>query len=399
MLIGREREQRLIEKLLAQARGGASAALVIRGEAGIGKTAVLEHAAAESGMRALRCIGVESEHDLPCAGLEALFRPVIELIERLPGPQAAALRSAFGLSSGRVEDRLLLGLATLGLLAEATEEEPLLCLVDDLQWLDGPSAQALLFAARRLGAEGVVILFAVRDDPADWFEVPGLEQLTLSPLSDTAAREVVASRREAGLGRVAEQRLLREAAGNPLALELPVRNGAAGDATGIEAAFRARVMGLPRETRQLLLLAAVSDGEEMGTWPDLTRLVDLPPTARLAAVEANLIGDLDAIVFRHPLARPAVHNACSRAERAEAHRVLAAGATDPLSRVSHLAAAAQQPDEPLAAQLEEAAAAAARRGAFAVGRDRSRPRRRSLVRRRRAGSPPDRGRAGVLGRG
>lgn len=367
MLIGREREQRSIENLLAQARGGASAALVIRGEAGIGKTAVLEHAAAGSGMRALRCTGVKSEHDLPFAGLGQLFRPVIELIERLPGPQSAALGSAFGLSSGRVEDRLLLGLATLGLLAEATEQEPLLCLVDDLQWLDGPSAQALLFAARRLGAEGVVMLFAVRDDPADWFEAPGVEQLTMSPLSDIAAREVLATRRgAAALGRAAEQRLLREAGGNPLALlELPVGNGAAGDATGIEAAFRARVMGLPSETRQLLLLAAVSDGEEMGTWPELMRLVDLPPTARLAAVEASLIGDLDAIVFRHPLARAAVHNACSRAERAEAHRVLASGTTDPVSRVSHLAAAAQQPDDALAAQLEEAAAAAARRGAFA----------------------------------
>lgn len=366
MLIGREREQRSIENLLAQARAGVSGALVIRGEAGIGKTAVLEHAAAGSGIRALRCTGVESEHDLPFAGLEQLFRPVIELIERLPGPQAAALGSAFGLGPGRAEDRLLLGLATLGLLAEAAEEEPLLCLVDDLQWLDGPSAQALLFAARRLGAEGVVMLFAVRDDPADWFEAPGVEELTMSPLSDTAAREVLAARRGPVLGRTAEQRLLREAAGNPLALlELPVRNGAAGEATGIEAAFRARVMGLPRETRQLLLLAAVSDGDDVGAWPELMRLVDLPPTARLAAVEASLIGDLDAIVFRHPLARAAVHNACSRAERAEAHRVLASGATDRLSRISHLAAAAQQSDEALAAELEEAGTAAARRGAFA----------------------------------
>jgi hypothetical protein len=122
-----------------------------------------------SGMRELRCRGVESEHDLPFAGLEQLFRPVRQLVDGLPNPQATALRSAFGLSSERVEDRLLLGLATLSLLAEASEEGSLLCLVDDLQWLDGPSAHAVLFAARRLGAEAVVMLFAVRDNPADWF--------------------------------------------------------------------------------------------------------------------------------------------------------------------------------------------------------------------------------------
>ena len=172
-LVGRDPEHRLIENLLKDACDGASAALVVRGEPGIGKTAVLEQAAESSGLRTLRCTGVESEHDLPFAGLEQLLRPARGLIERLPRPQAAALNSAFGLSSDRVDDRLLVGLATLGLLAEAAEDAPLLCLVDDLQWLDGPSVQALLFAARRLGAEGVVMLFAVRDDPADWFDAPG----------------------------------------------------------------------------------------------------------------------------------------------------------------------------------------------------------------------------------
>jgi hypothetical protein len=176
VLIGRDPEQRLIDSLIEGARGGASAALVIRGDAGIGKTALLEQALETSRTHALRCIGVQSEHDLPFAGLEQLFRPVRDLADRLPDPQAATLRSAFGLSSDRVEDRLLLGVATLGLLAEAGGDQPLLCVIDDLQWLDPPSAQALLFAARRLGAEGVVMLFAVRDDPADWFETPGMQE-------------------------------------------------------------------------------------------------------------------------------------------------------------------------------------------------------------------------------
>src|ERR1700733_4017669 len=183
MLIGRDPEQRLIEGLLEGARGGTSAALLIRGEAGMGKTAVLEHVAQSSGFRTLRCTGVESEHEIPLAGLEQLLRPLHGLVDRLPAPQAAALRSALGMSGNRVEDRLLLGLATLNLLAEATTDGPLLCTIDDLQWVDGPSAQAMLFAARRLGAEGVVMLFAVRDDPAGFFEAPGLQQLTLGPLA------------------------------------------------------------------------------------------------------------------------------------------------------------------------------------------------------------------------
>jgi len=339
MLIGRDPEQRLVESLLEDARSGASAVLLIRGEAGIGKTAILEHAAETSGIRTLCCTGVESEHDLTFAGLEQLLRPLRSLIDRLPDPQASALRSALGVSGERVEDRLLLGLATLNLLAEATADGPLLCIVDDLQWVDGPSAQALLFAARRLGAEGVVMLFAVRDDPASWFEAPGLQQLTLAPLSEAAAREVVATSRGAVLSQEMQRRLLAQAAGNPLALlELPARDGAVGDATAIEASFRARMVGLPPQTRRLLLLAAASDAEEPGMWMELARIGDLPPTATRAGVDAGLIGDVDAIVFRHPLVRSAVYNASSEAERAEAHRRLACAATDSLARASHLAA-------------------------------------------------------------
>jgi DNA-binding CsgD family transcriptional regulator len=366
MLIGRDPEQQLIESLLEDASNGVSGALVIRGEVGIGKTAVLEHAAQSPGLRTLRCAGTESEHDLTFAGLEQLLRPLHALVDRLPDLQASALRSALGLSGERVEDRLLLGLATLNLLAEATGDGPVLCIVDDLQWVDGPSAQAMLFVARRLDVEGVVMLFAVRDDPAGWFDAPGLQQLTLAPLSEAAAREVVGSARGASLSRAAQSQLLQQARGNPLALlELPAEDLANAEASGLDAAFRARVAGLPRQARALLVLAAASESEETRTWSELARLADLPPTAQRAGVDAGLIGDVDAVVFRHPLARSAVYSASSPTERVEAHRLLASAAIDPLARALHLAAATDEPDDALAATLEEAASAATRRGAFA----------------------------------
>jgi DNA-binding CsgD family transcriptional regulator len=365
VLIGRDPEQRLIEGLLKQACHGTSAALVVRGEPGIGKTALLEHAASSSGMRTLRCTGIESEHDVPFAALEQLLRPVMAGADRLPDPQAAALRGAFGLSGERVEDRLLLGLATLNLLAETTRDAPLVCLVDDLQWVDGPSAQALLFAARRLDAEGLVMLFAVRNDPGDWFETPGIAQLTLGPLSDPEARQVVATR-GARLSRAAEQRLVGHAGGNPLALlELAAADSTSRYATGVEAAFRARIVGLSADTRRVLALASINDLPELATWTQLERLVDLPSAAIRPGVAAGLVSELDAIVFRHPLVRSAVYNASSRAQLVEAHRTLAFATTDPVSRASHLAAAAQEPDEALAAELDDAATAASRRGAFA----------------------------------
>jgi DNA-binding CsgD family transcriptional regulator len=366
MLIGRDPEQRLIESLLEDARKGTSAALLIRGEAGIGKTALLDHAADDSGFQILRCSGTEHEHDLPFAGLEQLLRPLRALLERLPGPQGTALESALGLGGEPLEDRLLLGLATLNLLAEATGEGPVLCLVDDLQFLDVPSAQTLLFAARRLGAEGVVMLFGVRDDAGGWFEAPGLAQLTLAPLSEADARKLMDSTRQASIGQAARRQLLQQARGNPLALlELPVDDLAGAEAPGLEGAFRARVAGLPSAAHALLLLAAASESEETRTWSELAHLGDLPATAQHAGVEAGLIGNVDTVVFRHPLARSAVYNASTQGEKAAAHRLLASAASDPLARALHLAAAASQPDEALAGDLEEAASTATRRGAFA----------------------------------
>jgi DNA-binding NarL/FixJ family response regulator len=356
VLVGRDREQSRIERLLDAAREGLSAALAIRGDAGMGKTALLERASGRSGMRTLRCTGVPSERDLPLAGLVQLLAPVRDLIDRLPEPQAAALRSAFGMSGAPVEDRLRLGLATLGILGAAAEHAPLLCLVDDFEWVDVASAEALTFAARRLGAEGVVMLFAGGDDLA----AHALEQMTLAPLDDAQARELLATRR---LSRSEANRLLREAAGNPLALlELPAQGDAGG---GAEAAFRARVASLPAGARRLLLLAATGGAEEPGTWSELARLAGVDVEARRAIAASGLIADDDLIAFRHPLARSAAHGAASPAERAGAHGILAARARDPLARAAHLAAAATQPDEAVARELADAAAEAARRGGFA----------------------------------
>jgi DNA-binding CsgD family transcriptional regulator len=366
MLVGRDSESRLIESLLEDARRGTSASLVLRGEPGIGKSALLEHAAASGDLRTLRCAGVASEHDLAFAGLEQLLRPLHALIERLPAPQAAALRSALGISEERAEDRLLLGIATLNLLAEASDDGPLLCLIDDLQWIDEPSAQAMLFTARRLGAEGVVMLFSIRDDPGHWFDAVGLRQLSLAPLADAAARQVVSSVRRASLRPEEEVRLLREARGNPLALlELPLEAHRDGGATGLDAAFRARVAALSHQARFLLLLAATGEADEARSWRDLAALADTPPETIREAVEAGLVGDLDSIVFRHPLARAAVYSAASATELAEAHRLLSAATSDPIARALHLAAASSEPDETLAGELERAASVAARRGGFA----------------------------------
>ncbi|MEV0203386.1 ATP-binding protein, partial [Nonomuraea sp. NPDC050691] len=242
MLHGRAVEQTTVDRLLAGARAGAGAALVVRGEIGIGKTALLGHAAAraaEHGMRVLRCTGVESEVELPFAALHLLLRPFLSLAERLPAPQAAALRGAFGLSEEREGDRFLVGMAALTLLADVAADRPLLCLVDDAEWVDRSSAEALLFAARRLDAERVVMLFAAGDD----FAAGAVPELRLRELDRRAALALLTARaaergdaegddtegRDAERGDVEGvavrapappvlERLLDEAAGNPLAL-------------------------------------------------------------------------------------------------------------------------------------------------------------------------------------
>ena len=265
----------MIDGLLEAAARGDSGSLVLRGEAGIGKSALLgyaaERAAGMTGIRVLRVTGMEDESDLAFSGLHGLLWPVVGRLHELPAPQREALAAALGLGPPEGSERFLISAGVLSLLAAAAEERPVLCLIDDAQWLDVPSADALMFTARRLAAEGVVLLFAVRDDDGGRLETPG-EEIVLDPLDreqavallEYAGREVASSVRE---------RLLGEAAGNPLALlELPsgLSDEQLAGHTGLpeaipltarlQAVFQRRVEGLPADTRAVLLLAA-ADGE------------------------------------------------------------------------------------------------------------------------------------------
>ena len=390
MLYGREGEQAAVEALLTGARAGRSGVLVLRGEPGIGKTALLDHAvrAAAPDFRVVRATGVEYEADLPFAGLNLLLSPALDRLPGLPAPQRRALERAFGLSDepaapAAAPDRLLAGLATLTLLADLAEKQPLLCVVDDAQWLDRASAEALLLAARRLQAEGVLLLFGARDGEGAW-SAPGLPELRLGALSAEAARALLAER-AAGLSDHARSRMLAQAHGNPLALsELPTAAGPEADAgagtvplTGqLQLAYHGQVSRLPAATQTLLLVAAA---EETGDLDVVLRAaVGLGAAAEdlRAAEQAELVGTVPSdagqrLVFRHPLLRSAVLQRAPLAQRLAAHRALAeALAALPVPdaegrRAWHLALAATGPDEPTAAALERAAEQAARRGGHA----------------------------------
>src|SRR5919201_5286762 len=219
MLIGREHEQRALDALLQSARDERSVALVLRGEPGIGKTALLGYAADRAtGMLVLRRVGIEAEHELPFAGMHQLVRPCLGLVDRLPAPQAAALRGALGLSFDGVADRFLVSVGLLSLLAEACEDSPVLCCVDDAQWLDRPSAEALVFAARRFQAEPIAVLMAVREGEARRFEAPGVPELEIAGLSDEDARALLAAQLSRTASPDVVATLLGTAPGNPLAL-------------------------------------------------------------------------------------------------------------------------------------------------------------------------------------
>jgi DNA-binding CsgD family transcriptional regulator len=371
MLYGRDGEAAALRGLLDGARVGRSGVLVVRGEAGIGKTALLDDVVGAAGdMAVVRGSGVEFEAELPFAGLHLLLRTVSGAVDGLPGPQRRALRAAFGLS-GEGEgagEPMFVGLAVLSLLSEYAGEGPLLCVVDDAQWLDRASAEALLFAARRLDAEGVVMLFAARDGEGA-FAAPGLPELRLDALDDAAARALLAER-QAPLAEQLRRRVLDEARGNPLALlELPagLRESAEGAAvpgslpltSRLQLAFHGRVSHLPRAAQTLLLVAAADHTGELGTIlraaADLGAGVeDLPP-----AQDAGLVTvDGTALRFRHPLVRAAIHQRAPLPERLAAHRALAAAADperDADHRAWHLAAAATGPDEAVAGALERTA--------------------------------------------
>ncbi|MGY0497829.1 helix-turn-helix transcriptional regulator [Nocardia sp. FBN12] len=371
MLHGRDAEQARIDDLISAARAGRSGALVVRGEAGIGKTALLDYAAAQ-GVPTARSAGIESEAELPFAALHLLVRPGMELVRQLPSRQRDALEAAFGLGEGAPADRMLIGLAVLTLLAEEAAQGPLLCVIDDAQWLDQASAEALLFAARRLEAEGVVMLFATRSGPQD-FPAPGLPELALPGLRPEASAALL----DAGpipLSPAVRYRLLAEAGGNPLALlELPsvVGDGSVDDANPLpltqrlQLAFHGRVARLPAATRTVLLVAAVAGAADLA--PILRASAGLGASLRdlQPAQDAGMIGtDGQVLTWHHPLMRSAVYQGAALTDRLAAHRALA----DALSgddaadlRAWHLASAATGPDEDTATALEHTADRARRR--------------------------------------
>ncbi|GAA0967909.1 LuxR family transcriptional regulator [Acrocarpospora macrocephala] len=379
-LFGREPEQRRLGDFVASVRDGGGAMLV-RGEAGIGKSALLRDTAeiaAARGMRILRTVGVESETHMPFAGLHQLLLPVRAEIGELPAPQRDALGAAFGLTDARVPDRFLIALAALNLLGEAAARSPVLLLVEDAHWLDRASADVLAFVARRLDSEPIVLLAAIRDGFHSPLDEAGLQELFLDRLDDTAATALLDAYSPA-LAPAVRTRLLSEAAGNPLALvELPIAadkqsgRGALPPGwlpltTRLEQTFTARMSGLPSVTRTMLLVAALNDGAALSETLDATAVItggpvtlaDLAPAASVRLVDVHEAG----LRFRHPLMRSAIYQGASISQRHVGHRALAQVlAGQPDRRVWHRAASTPRPDEVIASELEAAAERARRRG-------------------------------------
>jgi DNA-binding CsgD family transcriptional regulator/DNA polymerase III delta prime subunit len=378
MLHGRARECAALEELLAGARSDRSAALVLSGPPGIGKSALLEYAVARAGdFHLIRATGVESEQELPFAGLHQLCHPLLDRLPGLPGPQAEALSVAFGLARGPQPDRFLVGLAVLGLLADTARHRPLLGVVDDVQWIDQASARVLGFVAQRLVEDSVVLLFGLRHGHGS-VGLDGVPVLTVDRLTDADAHAVLALAMPTLVDQRVRARIVAEAEGIPLALlELPrwfagdvsggLRQPApAGDVTErLEAGFRRRLAGLPEATRRLVLLAAAEPtGDPALVWRAAARLG--LSAADLAPAEADGLLQVDGqVIFRHPLVRPAVYRSTDPVQRRSAHLALAA-VTDrdrePDRRAWHLAQGTVVPDEQVAAELERSADRARARG-------------------------------------
>ncbi|MGP4022702.1 AAA family ATPase [Actinomadura sp. 3N407] len=355
-LYGRAAEVAEIDRLVGRARAGAGGGvLVLRGEAGIGKTALLDHAeSGAAGMRVLRGGGIEGEADVPFAALHLLLGDAG--FEDLPAPQADALKAALGLARPRAEERLLVGLALLTLLGGPAADTPVLCLMDDAQWLDRESADALLFAARRVAARDVVFLIAVRDDAAAWPRT-GLPELHLTGLGAEDAR-LLLDERAPHTAAERRDRIVGQARGNPLAL-IEFAAAGSGRLAHVPAEFERAVRGLPEPARVLLAVVAADDTGEPGVAVQAARRLGVPFDALEAAEEAGLVAvTRTAIGFRHPLARAAAYQGVPVTRRIAVHRALAevhARAGDGGRRVRHLAAAALGTDDGVAAELESAA--------------------------------------------
>jgi DNA-binding CsgD family transcriptional regulator/tetratricopeptide (TPR) repeat protein len=373
VLYGRDAERDLIGSLLDGARESRSGVLVVRGEAGIGKTALLEDARDRAGdMQILSVRGVEYESELPFAGLHQFLRPALHLLDGLPPAQGRALSGALGLSDRAGDERFLISAACLTLLSDLAERRPVLCLVDDAQWLDTPSADALLFVARRLDAEGIVLLAAVREGYALRFEGRQVPMLDLGALAPDAAAAVVDRRVEGLLDPAVRDHLVTEAAGNALALvELPgalTTSQLAGEeplpavvplSHDLERLFLGRVRVLPEPTQRLLTVIAADNTGRVGTVLDAAASLGIPVDALDAAERAGLVSVHGSTVgMRHPLIRSAVYQASSSFERRNVHLALARALGDDLDpdrRAWHRAAAAIEPDAEVADELERTA--------------------------------------------
>jgi hypothetical protein len=379
-LVGRARERSVLTDLVGAVRGGQGRALVVRGEAGIGKSALIDGlVGSAAGLQLVRAVGVESEMELAFAGLHQLCVPLLDLLPAVPGPQRDALGTVFGLREGSPPDRLLVGLAALSLLCEAAERAPLLCVVDDGHWLDRASAQALAFVGRRLVADPVGVIVVTREvDP----EFSGLAELVVGGLAAPEATALLGSLAGTPLDGRVRDRIVAEAHGNPLALlewrraltPAQTAPGAGLPESGplvgrLQENFRRRLEVLPAPTQQLLLVAAAEPvGDAALVWR-AAALLGVGTDAALPAVQAELIDAEATFRFCHPLVRSAAYTSASLAERQRVHRALAEAMdaeVDSDRRAWHRALATAGPDEEVAAELERSAGRARGRGGLAA---------------------------------
>ncbi len=382
LLQGRGGECDRLDRLLQSARTGTSAVLVLRGEAGIGKTALVDHVAGQaSGFRVVRAAGVQSEMELVYAGLHHLCAPLLDGLDRLPLPQGDALRAAFGLQAGGPPDRFLVALAVLSLLADAAESQPLVCLIDDAQWLDRASAQALAFVARRLLADPIAMLFSVRE-PVDGDQLAGVPEVRVEGLADGDARSLLASAVPGRMDERVRARILAESRGNPLALLELSQRLSPGDLAGgfgladsrplagrIEHRFLELVQSFPRETQMLLLTAAADPvGDTNLLWRAAEEL-GIGSDAAGPAETAGLLALGLRVDFRHPLVRSAIYRGAPAGDRRAVHRALAESTdpvVDPDRRAWHRAHATASTDEAVAGEMVRSAGRAQLRGGLAA---------------------------------
>ena len=382
MLVGRDHETAQLVGLLEQARHGSSASVVVRGEPGVGKSALLEELTAGAGqVLVLRTQGLEAEAPLAFAALHRLLLPVMRLREELPGPQARALRVAFGEEDGPSNEPFLVAVATLSMLTSAAEENAVLAVVEDAHWLDSATADALLFCSRRLGADRVLLVFSARDGAATPFRPDGIDELQLTGLDSTSARGLLDQRLGDTSAPDVVERLIVESGGNPLALlELPTELSPEqlGGSTPlpaqlqltsrVEQAFLDRSRRLPAAVQSMLLLAAADDTGNLTVLRRAAVALDLREhVLEEGAASGLLVVEAESVRVRHPLVRSAVYQAATGEQRRAVHRALAdalAGLADPDREVWHRAAAAEGPDPEVVAALELVGSRAERRGAY-----------------------------------